>query len=341
MELLGNIKKVEHIYNEVKDEKERILAEKSINFIPRAKDELKDKLLSYRNKTKEKVAILEGNDKDAINNQRKIMEEQINNIRADIISLFGELNAKLESEKAEAIREIKAESKNYIGIKERRGEKTCTKAYTVSDSKWYKPWTWGSSHTEHYTYTEYYSYCIAADAVENISKYVMESSNRIEDVFNESLNSKEIKRKLLDVVTKNFDLGSEKYDVSLFRIIAEETVSKIVFPVVNIDISNERNNIIGKFTGEITSAGEKNELSNAISNALFSIYEELTKKINALINNTKDDISNISKNVQNDLLDNINREFEELCQQCDDKDKEIAKYKEYIKILDENINSII
>lgn len=62
---------------------------------------------------------------------------------------------------------------------------------------------------------------------------------------------KEIKRRLLNVVVNNFDMGSEKYDSSLFRIMVEETVSGIELPVFDIDISDEMNGIAGKFTGNL------------------------------------------------------------------------------------------
>ena len=37
---------------------------------------------------------------------------------------------------------------------------------------------------------------------------------------------------MLNVVVNNFDMGSEKYDSSLFRIMVEETVSAIEFPIL-------------------------------------------------------------------------------------------------------------
>ena len=92
---------------------------------------------------------------------------------------------------------------------------------------------------------EHYSYCIAADAIENLKKFAMDASNLVEKVFYEALQVKEIKRKLLNVVVNNFDMGDEKYDSSLFRIMIEESVNAIEFPVFDMDISDAADKIAG------------------------------------------------------------------------------------------------
>ena len=171
-------------------------------------------------------------------------------------------------------------------------------------------------------------------------KYSLDASNQIEEVFTEALQIKEIKRKLLNVVVNNFDMGSEKYESSLFRIMVEETVSTIEFPIFNIDISDAMNSIAGKFSGELTSAGQKTELSTALSNAISRIYDELCNQLGSSVKKFKDELLDIAHKVQDNLLTNIEGEFEELMSQCENKDKEISGYKEYVAILEKELSNI-
>lgn len=337
LKLLGNFDEVKNLFGEVVSEKEAILAAKAKSFIPNAIEELKNLLSSYLEKTKKRIQVLESNDREQLLEQKKIIETQMGSIKSDITAIFGELNAKLESEKVAGIREIREVSKDYLSIKDRTGTKVIHDSYTVSDSKWYNPFSWGSSHVEHYTYEEHYSYCIAADAIENLRKFGLDASNQVEEVFGEALQIKEIKRRLLNVVVSNFDMGSEKYDSSLFRIMVEETVSGIEFPIIDIDISDAMNGIAGKFNGEITSASQKTELTTALSKAISRIYEELCKKLEDEVKKFKTDLSAISQKVEESLLTNITKEFEELLCQCDNKEKEIAGYKGYVAILEKEI----
>ena len=194
--------------------------------------------------------------------------------------------------------------------------------------------------THEYNYEEHYSYCIAADAIENLQKYSLEASNEVEERFIEAIHIKELKRKLMNVVVNNFDLGSEKFDSQLFKIMLENTVNDIEIPVFNIDISSDMSSIAGKFNGELTSADQKNELSIALSKAISAIYDVICKKFESSVKKLKDDISEIEKKIEDTLLTNILKEFEELKAECDNKEKEITAFKEYASILEDEIKNL-
>lgn len=340
LRLLGNFDKVKELFHEVVIAKEQILQEKAKSFVPNAKEELRGLLTTYKEKAEKRVQVLEKNDREQLLEQKRFAEKQMGGIKADIATVFGELNAKLESEKAEGVKALREASRDYLGIKERTGSKTVNESYWVSDSHWWNPFSWGKGHTEHHSHTEHYSYCLAADAIENMRKYSMEATNKVEDVFTDALQLKEMKRKLLDVVVKNFDMGSEKYDSSLFRIMVEETVGKIEFPVVNMDISAEMNAIAGKFNGELTSADKKTELASALSGAISKIYEQLCNKLTNEASVFRRKMDDIKKTVQDSLLNNITEEFEMLLSQCENKEKEIAGYREYAEILERALKAV-
>lgn len=332
LKLLGNFDEVKALFYEVVREKEAILEQKAKSFIPNAEEELKNLLLSYKEKAENRIRVLEKNDREQLLEQRKAIETQMGGIKADVATVFGELNARLESERAKGVRELREAGKDYLNVKERTGSVTKKDSYTTGF------WFWKKTH--YYTYEEHYSYCIAADAVENIRRYALEAANHVEEVFTNTLHVKEMKRKLLDVVINNFDMGSEKYDSALFRIMVEETVSAIEFPVFHLDISDAVNGIAGKFSGELTSAGQKTELTVALSKAISRIYEELCGRLGDTVKEFKGELDSVSAKVQDNLLSNITEEFDALLAQCENKDKEIAGYKEYVRILEKELKGL-
>lgn len=327
--LLGNFDEVKCLFNEVVREKEEILEAKAKSFIPNAHEELKDILSGYLEKTKGRIQILQNNDKNQLEEPRKIIENQIGAVKAEIATVFGELKSNIELEKSAGIRELRDISKDYLNVKERTGSITRTGSYTTGHLWWKK--------THEYNYEEHYSYCIAADAIENLQKYSLEASNEVEERFIEAIHIKELKRKLMNVVVNNFDLGSEKFDSQLFKIMLENTVNDIEIPVFNIDISSDMSSIAGKFNGELTSADQKNELSIALSKAISAIYDVICKKFESSVKKLKDDISEIEKKIEDTLLTNILKEFEELKAECDNKEKEITAFREYETILENEI----
>lgn len=340
LELLGNFQEVRKLFDEAVAEKEAILESKARSFLPNAFEELKTLLAGCLEKTNKRIQILESNDRGQLLEQKKQMETQMGAIKADIAALFGDLNARLETEKSAGIREIREASKDYSSVKMHAGTRTVRDSYRVSDSKWWNPFSWGSSHMEYYTHEEHYSYCLAADAVENLRKYAVDASNQVEEVFSEALDIKDIKRRLLNVVIQNFDVGSENYDSSFFRIMVEETVSGIQFSVFNMDISEAMNGIAGKFTGELTSTSQQTELSTALSKAISRIYEELSNRLDETVKNYKSEMTAIGHMVEEKLLGNITREFEALLSQCENKDQEIVGYRAYAAALDGELGKL-
>ena len=156
LKLLGNFDEINAIFADVIAEKEAILEQKAKSFVPTAKTELLASLQEFKEKTSKRVAVLEQNDRETLLEQKNFIEGQINNIRADIAVVFGELNAKLETERAEGVREIREAGKDYLDIKERTGSITRHGSYTTGH------WFWKKTH--YYTYEEHYSYYLASDA---------------------------------------------------------------------------------------------------------------------------------------------------------------------------------
>ena len=181
---------------------------------------------------------------------------------------------------------------------------------------------------------------MASDAIENLKNYAMDATNHVEEVFTDALQLKELKRKLLNVVVGNFDLGSEKYDAAYFRIMVEEVVNKVEFPVFSISVTDSMDSIAGKFTGEITASGKRNELVTALEHAISRVYEELCAALTKSVKDFKEEINKRGKAIENSLLENITHEFEILVAQCENKEKEISTYKAYVEVLEEQLTGL-
>lgn len=325
MRLLGNIDEVREIFNGAVKEKENLLFEKSKTFVPNALAELRTILNAGKEKAEKKVVVLKNSDKESLDDQRKIIEKQISNIKADITSLFADLQTTVESEKGKAVHEISSISKDYTSVREHTGTHTRVGSYTTGHLWW--------KETHKYTYEEHYSYFIAADAVDNLTKYSLEATEHITEVFTESIQLKDLKRRLLNIVVDNFDMGSEKYDSGFFKRIVDDTVTSIEIPIFKIDCGDIISKISSQFTGELTSSSDKNALVVALGNAIDKINGIVADRLVEAVKNFKGELKKTSDEVQDKLLENINKEFDELIAQCECKEKEIAEYNKYIEVL--------
>lgn len=338
LKLVGNFEEVKALFNSAVDEKEKIFIEKAKSFVPNAKVELKNMLAKFLERTSKHIHILEVNDQEQLLTKKAEVEKQMGAIKAEIANVFGELNNKIETEKMRGIQELRTSSQESLVVKEHTGTIMKQGSYEVDDYVLgFIPW---GSHEEYYTYPESYQYCLAADAVEVLNRHTLEASNQIERVFTNAVKLKEFKRLLLDVIMNNFDMGNERFDVSYFRSVVEETVNSIEYPHFKIDVGDDVNNITAHFSGEITSAKEKTALITFLGRAVLSVNNKLIEEFVNKVKAFKLAMLNNSHILQNNLLNNISAEFKLLLEECENKNKEIAGYKEYEKILENELEKL-
>ena len=127
---LGNMEQVKAIFDDVVSEKETILRKKAAGFVPTATQEWKDLLENFREKTKNHIQLLEHGDKEKLLAQRNAIQTQILNVKAALSEVFGEVKTALETQKGEAIRDLRNVSHEYANVQDRAGEKIERIAYT-------------------------------------------------------------------------------------------------------------------------------------------------------------------------------------------------------------------
>ena len=330
---LGNMEQVENIFGAVVREKETILREKAAGFVPTATQELKGLLENFREKTENHIQLLERGDKETLLARRNAVQTRIFNVKAALMEVFGEVKTSLETQKGEAMRDLRRVSADYASVQSRAGERTEYKERKVKDSVWFLPWTWGRFHMVKDAYTVRYNYCLASDAMENLRQYSLESASRIEKAFSDALKLNELRRNMLSVILNNFDMGDETYNAAFCRLVVEDTVNSIELPVISMDISGALDGIAGKFSGEITSSEEKTQLNSALTRALSSLYNALAEKLETEVRRFRASMDTLARKTQDSLLENITAEFDKLQAEYGQKEAEIANYKAYLSAL--------
>ena len=206
-------------------------------------------------------------------------------------------------------------------------------AYTVSDSKWYNPFSWGSSHTEYNTYTVQYNYVETSDALENIRHFTNDSAGMIEEGFAEAVELKQLKTKLLKVVVDNFDAGSAEYDPAYFRRLTEQTLYRIELPTINISVDKALADINSSFSGKIRDDEKRNALKNQLAGAISSLFDSISEQLDEEADSFKAGITEIKETFGGELLKSINDDFNQVIKACEDKENSIKKLQEYDEVL--------
>lgn len=330
---IGDIEPVNARLQEIIAQKDSVLAQKAKKFLPLAEKNLRDCLNDCKVAAQHKYNQLANNDKAALERQQKAVAARIHTIQGSLEEYFGDVYAKIERLKLDILKKLRQASRDYSTLKVRTGYDTKTISFRISDSVWYKPSTWGSSHKEYHSYQIPYTYIDANDALENIRDYSRECATAIEDGFAEGAELSNLKRKLLNLILNNFDAADDSFDPAYFRLITERTLNKIDLPVIKIDVAEYLNSVSSKFSGELRDSYARSQIQSLLPEVISKLFDAISEIFTAEIANFKRKMDSIKENFSEHLLSDINKEFEELKVAWADKDKNIKTLQDYIDAL--------
>ena len=333
--IIGDIEPIKSRLQEVITQKDFTLAKKAAGFAPLAQKNLNRCINEIKTAASHKYNQLVNNDKAEIERQQQAIGTRINNIQSRLEEYFGEVYSKMERSKLEILTALRRSSHDYSTLATRTGVEVNVKSFRFSDSTWYKPWTWGNSHKEYYTYETRYSYIDANDAFENIRNYARESASSIESGFVDAANLLALKNRLLKLITNSFDVSDESFDPAYFRLLAERTLNQIDFPVIKIEVEEPVSKLSSKFSGEVRDSSTRSQIQKDLSEIIAKLFDIISDKFTNEITKFKEQLNSIKENFAENLLTDINKEFEELKSAYADKENYISRLKNYISLLKE------
>lgn len=330
---LGNMDIVKQKFQEVICEKDNTLAEKSRQFIPNVKLEWNNAVNILMENAAHNKNVLEVGDRESLEKQKKAMLQQINGVKSSLETVFSELIDSLEKTKTENLKKIREECVELSKLKEKTGEEWHTGTHKVGGFS-FLCFDHIFGHYESYEYSTSYTYLAASDALESIRTFGYDTCSSIELSFRNAVDISNTKKKLLNSIFDNFDSSDESFDVSHFKHLIELTTQKIEFPVMKIDIAPFLNRISGKFSGEVKNSSDRSSLQMLLSDTLDQMFECIVDKFTASVNDFKGSVIGMQNGFEAELLGKINTEYENLQEQFNDKEAEIKRYNEVIKVLE-------
>lgn len=337
LKAIGNMDRVQELFHEIVEEKDNTLSKKAENFLPVVNVEWKGILNNLFLDAEKTLEILKTKDQATLEKEKKNMQTQITGIKGSIAVVFGELIEKMHKVKQSSMIQLRDASREYSKLVEKQGTDIQVFSYRVSDSKWYKPSTWGTGHKEYGFSESHYTYLDASDAIENIRQFSNEACTEIEKVFQQTVDLTETKRKLLTVIIENADTSSEMYDSALFRLIAEETLNTVEFPVIQFDISKEQGEISSKFSGEVRNGNERSQLRSIMSNTIEKLLNVVIGRMDAEAKQFMQELEKMKNTFADRLLENTEQNYEKILSQVKNKEIEVGKYEQIIEILEKII----
>jgi len=333
---IGGFAALEAALDQARTDKDAILATQRARLEEELNRTLAHLLANLRDQASERIDFLQTHDMADLDAHASKANKRMQAI-AD--TLAGYVQGQAHAARAQARRllsDVNAGASRARSLEERTGYKTRTRSVQVSDSKWYNPFSWGTSHIEYYTETTTYRYLAAADALENLRTYFADSSRRLLDMFDELIApdalSAGLRRELLGVL----DTRSDDFDPRGLRALIETTLARLPWPQLAFTAPDPSKALAG-FGGELRDPREMAALRERLAQVVAELQHMLAEQLDRAVQQTCQQLDALAGQLQAALTNSLATDLERLRTALADKAGQVARLQALLHEIDAGI----
>ncbi|MCM1958312.1 dynamin family protein [Acinetobacter modestus] len=332
-ERIGNFKTLSQEYEQARQNKVQLLEQKKQELLPKAQENLTDKVQALNAMIDQRIHTLNTQDIQQLEQQQKKCEQQIQRISGKLENLINEQINKLQSTTQDITSDLQKGIQQYSRITTHTGTETEERSYEVSTSKWYNPFSWGSTETRYRSYTTTYEYLNASDAVEQVSQYARECKSDIQLNFNNLVRPNQLKLDLRKALVDELNTSSQDFDPKQFKNTLDRVINQLDLPELNLDIGNPSELISRNFSGQVRSSSDIQQLKQQLNQSLQKIFEMLSQRFKASSQDLERSLEQTRNSLLQTLIAGLEQELQQVRQDFAEKQKTLEEYQQLKKIL--------
>lgn len=332
-ERIGNFQTLRQEYEQARQNKVQLLEQKKQELLPKAHENLADKVQALNAIIDQRMHILNTQDIQQLEQQQKKCEQQIQRISGKLESLVSQQINKLQSTTQDIVRDLQKGIQQYSRMTTHTGTETEERSYEVSTSKWYNPFSWGDTETHYRSYTSSYEYMNASDAVEQVGQYARDCKVDIQYQFNDLVRPNQLKLDLRKALVDELNTSSQDFDPAQFKNTLDRVINQLDLPELNLDIGNPSELISRRFSGQVRSNSDIEQLKQQLNQSLQQIFEMLSDRFKTSSHKLQQNLEQTRNSILQTLIAGLEHELQEVRQDFAEKQKTLAEYQQLKKIL--------
>ena len=332
-ERIGNFKTLSQEYEQARQNKVQLLEQKKQELLPKAQENLTDKVQALTAMIDQRIHTLNTQDIQQLEQQQKKCEQQIQRISGKLENLINQQINKLQSTTQDITRDLQKGIQQYSQITTHTGTETEERSYEVSTSKWYNPFSWGSTETRYRSYTTTYEYLNTSDAVEQVSQYARDCTVDIQYHFNDLVRPSQLKLELRKALVDELNTSTQDFDPAQFKNTLDRVINQLDLPELNLDIGNPSELISRNFSGQVRSSSDIQQLKQQLNQSLQKIFEMLSQRFKTSSQDLQHSLEQTRDSLMQTLIAGLEQELQQVRQDFAEKQKTLEEYQQLKKIL--------
>ncbi|MBL0455237.1 dynamin family protein [Aeromonas veronii] len=294
--------------------------------------ETQERLIEWRNgfaeRIKQRIHLLKTQDLQSLALQQQHCDKRLSAIANELKAIVESVTAKARNDSGEMLSQLARDRGRFRNIQTRSSTKEVTRSYEVSTSRWYNPFSWGSTRTEYYTDTVSYDYLNAGDAIEQVRDFGAQCADQMRSHINRLISPHELKSSLRKALLKHLDTKSDHFDPALFRSTLEGAINRLSMPTLRLSLGDATSII--PFSGQIKERDEMEMLRRYLDQALGNVFDRLEKQLDKGINQVLAQLEALQTSLKEELTRDLRSELDQVRQGLQHKEQELAKYDELL-----------
>lgn len=332
---LANLGIVRERLETIRQDKDAILRSKLIHLQDRFEPAFRAEIIQIRTRlAKEKGAFEAGK----IDDLAKRLTQSINRMekgKKSIAHVFDLHSSQALKNMSSLINEVQSAALDARSVKDKTGTETKTETYTVSTSKWYKPWTWGDTETRTKQYTVSYTYANVHDAIDRVERFILDAEKGLMEHIAESVNIDGLRRDILAAAKKLVDFEDDNFDPDDLLLPVESAVSRLTIPAVNLNCRQCLETVTKVFnTSEVRDA-DIARLQQSIGHAVNRALEIIGAAIKENQEKIRQDLEQTGKQFVSGITGGLQTQIESLQKSAGNLQETVSKYAQALALLDE------
>nr|WP_246225782.1 dynamin family protein [Vibrio agarilyticus] len=327
---IGNFDELTKHFEQAKLERQQILDEQKRSYLPDAYNALLREYGNLENSIKQRIDLLQTKEVSDIESEQARFERKVSSIATSLSYTLTQAKNEAKANGNELLAQLDNDQANFSQLATKKGTREEEYSYQVSTSRWYNPFSWGSSRTVYRTRTISYDYLSKADATESVKAYGDDSARQIKHMFKQLISSSTLKLKLKTALLNELDTHSADFDPNVFKAMLENFIAKLELPDFNIELGDTTSDISANFNDEVTDYSGMASLRQHLSSALATVLQRLQVEFKTQFDKVISDLETASAGLEEELTLDLQAELAKLKQKILDKEQEIASYQDYL-----------
>ena len=313
-------------YQIARVEKNQILESKKQSLLPKAQEKLDEAISYLKEAVESRITGLNTQDISKLTELEKQLEQRIHGISSKLEQHIGTELTAIQKAINEISRDLQKSIQQYTQLTTHTGSETHEEAYEVSTSKWYNPFSWGSSETRYHKYTTNYEYLSASDAVEQIAQYARNCKVDIQYHFNDLIRPNQLKLNLRRALVNELNTAQADFDATQFKNVLDAVIRQLNLPELNLEIGDPSRKISQNFSGQIKSSNDMQKLKQALNQSLQEVFKLLNDQFKASAKQIEFNLTDTQNLLAQKLTQGLENELSQIKRDFAEKQKSIQEY---------------